>query len=366
MSARALSPTTTPYARLRHAPNADRSGLALCLSGGGFRGALFHLGAVRRLNELGILSTVKTVSAVSGGTTLAAHLVNTFPLWSGRRVDSETWEREIAAPFRQFTSWNLSAWAVLKGWLPWFWSTNAAVECLARTLEKRGLGALKLQDLPDAPWFTFCATDLVSGTQWVFDKTSDDPWNVATAVAVSSWMLPPFTGSKLRRISLADGGVSDYRGVEPVWRTHEFVLVSDGGGAYQPQWGQSLLWSLTRLVGTVSHHAQLFQKRWLLASLMSGAISGGYWGIDSSPLHYQMDRSKRFLGYSPELARDVIATIRSDFDEYQTPRRRCSRTTVICSLMQPSGRISRISRRSTPNFGFHTRPGYLSRKSVTH
>lgn len=34
--------------------------LALCLSGGGFRAALFHVGALRRLNELGILSKSRT------------------------------------------------------------------------------------------------------------------------------------------------------------------------------------------------------------------------------------------------------------------------------------------------------------------
>ena len=55
-----------------------RSGLALCLSGGGFRASLFHLGAVRRLNELGILSKVTTISSVSGGSILSAHLATTL------------------------------------------------------------------------------------------------------------------------------------------------------------------------------------------------------------------------------------------------------------------------------------------------
>jgi len=48
------------------------SRIALCLSGGGFRAALFHLGAFRRLNELGILSTVDSIASVSGGSILAA------------------------------------------------------------------------------------------------------------------------------------------------------------------------------------------------------------------------------------------------------------------------------------------------------
>jgi NTE family protein len=33
--------------------------VAVCLSGGGFRAALFHLGALRRLHELGILQKVR-------------------------------------------------------------------------------------------------------------------------------------------------------------------------------------------------------------------------------------------------------------------------------------------------------------------
>ena len=35
-------------------PEEDR-GWALCLSGGGFRATLFHLGSLLRLNELGVL-----------------------------------------------------------------------------------------------------------------------------------------------------------------------------------------------------------------------------------------------------------------------------------------------------------------------
>ena len=34
-------------------PSADRRGVAVCLSGGGYRAALFHLGGLTRLNELG-------------------------------------------------------------------------------------------------------------------------------------------------------------------------------------------------------------------------------------------------------------------------------------------------------------------------
>src|SRR5947209_3396987 len=41
-------------------------GIALCLSGGGYRAMLFHTGALIRLNELGYLPKIDRVSSVSG------------------------------------------------------------------------------------------------------------------------------------------------------------------------------------------------------------------------------------------------------------------------------------------------------------
>ena len=41
--------------------------MGMALSGGGFRATLFHLGALRRLNELNILREIDTFSSVSGG-----------------------------------------------------------------------------------------------------------------------------------------------------------------------------------------------------------------------------------------------------------------------------------------------------------
>lgn len=46
--------------------------IALCLSGGGFRATLFHLGVLKRLHELGLLTRVRMLSAVSGGAVTAA------------------------------------------------------------------------------------------------------------------------------------------------------------------------------------------------------------------------------------------------------------------------------------------------------
>jgi predicted acylesterase/phospholipase RssA len=49
-------------------------GMALCLSGGGYRAMLFHLGTLWRLNELGLMKGLKRVSSVSGGSITAGVL----------------------------------------------------------------------------------------------------------------------------------------------------------------------------------------------------------------------------------------------------------------------------------------------------
>jgi NTE family protein len=47
---------------------------ALCLSGGGYRAMLFHVGAVWRLHEAGQLHRLGRVSSVSGGSITAGVL----------------------------------------------------------------------------------------------------------------------------------------------------------------------------------------------------------------------------------------------------------------------------------------------------
>ena len=48
--------------------------IGLCLSGGGYRAAAYHLGALLRLNQAGLLPRLRTVSSVSGGSIVAAFL----------------------------------------------------------------------------------------------------------------------------------------------------------------------------------------------------------------------------------------------------------------------------------------------------
>lgn len=55
-------------------PDQIKQGAWLVLSGGGYRATLFHLGALRRLNELGLLHRMDVISSVSGGREVAPFL----------------------------------------------------------------------------------------------------------------------------------------------------------------------------------------------------------------------------------------------------------------------------------------------------
>lgn len=59
------------------------AGIGLTLSGGGFRATLFHLGVVAFLRDEGVLSEVRHLCTVSGGSILGAHLVLHWENYNG-------------------------------------------------------------------------------------------------------------------------------------------------------------------------------------------------------------------------------------------------------------------------------------------
>ena len=91
---------------------ADRGEKALWLSGGGYRAALFHLGALTRLNELGLLAQIGTVGAVSGGSILAALLATRVP-WPLQGAYRD-WPERVAEPMRAIARRNARARAFLR------------------------------------------------------------------------------------------------------------------------------------------------------------------------------------------------------------------------------------------------------------
>lgn len=323
-----------------------RRGIALCLSGGGFRAALFHLGALRRLNELGILSQVDTISSVSGGSIMSAHLATRLASWPARRATVGEWDTTVAAPFRAFTSKDLRTGAILKRGLPWNWfDSTTGVKALEQAYAER-LTSLLLADLPASPRVVICATDMAFGVNWVFERTrvgdyqagyaSPVPgWPLARAIAASSCFPPifdplpidlppdqlrggdapagPKRDASIKGLRLSDGGVYDNLALEPVWKDHAVVLVSDGGGIFPTMGDAGPIWRLERYVAIQGHQAAAVRKRWLISSFTSGVLQGTYWGIGSATDHYGPQAPN---GYSADVVAERIANIRTDLDAF--------------------------------------------------
>lgn len=330
--------TASRHALDGFAPEKQRQGLALCLSGGGFRAALFHLGALRRLNELGILSAVDTVTAVSGGSILAAHLAATLQPWPTPGDPVGDWDARVVEPFRRIAARNVRTPAILRRLLPWNWfSSSTGVRTLARICERVVTG-LRLVGLPTRPRFVFCSTDMEFGVNWEFrrDQLGDyqvgyaatpPDWPVARAVAASSAFppvfnplpvdLPPeaFKGGQQRMtdLRLTDGGVYDNLGIEPVWKSHATLLVSDGGAPFDFEPDRGLLRRLKRYADIIGGQVAALRKRWLVSNFIAGTLRGTYWGVASAVESYEQPG---FPGYSRKLVDDRIASVRTDLDAF--------------------------------------------------
>jgi NTE family protein len=337
--------SATAYALKEYTPQRERQGLGLCLSGGGYRATLFHLGVLRRLNELNILGKLRTISSVSGGSIAAAHLATVIAWPLDKPLDY--WETRVAEPLRAFTRKNIRTGPIFQRLLPRHWfKPSTAVAALAERYE-RELTGLRLEKLPPQPNFVLCATDMAFGIDWIFTrekmgsalpgyiKPVPPDWPLARSVAASSCFPPifnplpmPFSPAEykggllqpgperdkpLADLRLTDGGVYDNLGLEPVWKDHAQVLVSDGGAIFHYEGDKSLIWRLQRYVAINGAQALSLRKRWLISNFISGEMQGAYWGIGSARNSYNRNDT---LGYSKELASKIIANIRTDLDAF--------------------------------------------------
>ena len=325
-------------------PESNRAGVALCLSGGGFRAALFHLGAIRALNELDVLPQVKAIASVSGGSVLAAFLAraDVWPLQ--RKLDHEEWEQKIARPFRRFVSRDRRTKPILLGLFP----KHSAVDLFADEI-RSALDEHSLRTLPMCPQFIFCASDLTFGGLWRFEREqvgdaeigfaeTKPPYDsLALAAAVSACIAPHFApyvfpfreaefrngriepGDPLRKVgkvTLNDGGTYDNLGLEAVWRDYATVLVSDGGAPHLPMGDTWFSRMKGRTIGSSTLNDQmgrLARRRWFIANIQNSTFKGAYWGINTTPRNHS---TRCNYGYSRDFVRTRIARIRTDLDAF--------------------------------------------------
>jgi NTE family protein len=290
---------------------------ALCLSGGGYRAMIFHVGALWRLNQLAWLPRLGRVSSVSGGSITAGVL---GLAWGRLRFEhgvAQAFEEEVVAPLRRMARTGVDVSAVAVGALPFV----SAAHRVAAAYREHLYGKATLRDLPrdeDGPRFVINATSVQTGALFRFSrpfvadyhvgKFVDPDVPIADAVAASS-AFPPFLSpadvslARLRyeegsgdaayagfreKAVLTDGGVYDNLGLETAWKRHETLLVSDGGGAMDAEVAPAHDWArhVVRVLNLIDNQVRSLRKRTLIGAYEARLRTGTYWGIRTNLADY--------------------------------------------------------------------------------
>lgn len=315
-------------------PDDPPRGLGICLSGGGYRAMLFHLGTILRLNELGLLHGAARISSVSGGSITSAML--------GLRWRSIVWNQTprgkvatnlgtlLVDPIRSLASTTIDVIPTFLGALPGV----SAADMIASKYRKHLFSDATLQSLPDhgapidsqdrGPRFIINATNIKTGVLWRFSrnymadytigKSSRPTVPLSIAVAASS-AFPPILSPVVLSLAgltwdaddtaavnqshrdeavLTDGGVYDNLGLEPVVKNCRTVFVSDAGDGAE-RWDEGAakhyLAQLTRVFWIQRQQAAARRRIELMDRFRHASDSeadeywrrGAFWAITTDP-----------------------------------------------------------------------------------
>jgi NTE family protein len=300
-----------------------RDGIALCLSGGGYRAMLFHVGVLIRLNEFGILKQLNRVSSVSGGSITAGVLgMNWKKLAFNASGVADNLPEMLIQPIRKMAGTTIDASSIVGGVL---WRGTVA-EWVSSKYSDLLFGNATLQDLPDdteGPRFVLNATNVQSGALFRMSRPYVGDYRIgrihhmklplSTAVAASSAFPPvlspmtidtnpadfrPDNGSDLCRrpftdtVVLSDGGVYDNLGLETAME-YRTLLVSDAGGKMAPEEEPASNWAehSKRILDIVDDQVRNLRKRMLINAFQATGPekrAGSYWSIRSNIRNYEL------------------------------------------------------------------------------
>ena len=288
-------------------------GIALCLSGGGYRAMLFHAGALWRLNEIGILTKLARISSVSGGSITAGVLgLRWHNLGFDARGISSVFAEAIVQPIRALAGKTIDEGAIVGGIL----LPGTVAEKIADSYRTYLFANATLQDLPaDPPRFVINATSVQTGALFRFSRPFIADYRIgmipnptielAVAVAASSafppilsplklaldpqsWAPPSGYSSEdlhaepyLSEAVLTDGGVYDNMGLETAWKNYKTILVSNGGGKMEPSADPPNDWArhALRINEIIDNQVRSLRTRQVIGAFEAGDRTGTYWGI---------------------------------------------------------------------------------------
>lgn len=265
--------------------------IGVALSGGGQRAAAFHLGVLKKLYEFDILNRVRTISAISGGSIIAAYFLlnkDNFEKFYTDFREKLKLNLEWRILFARDFVWKLSLLLflllgliycfftfdnylflilliplvlILKFSLIIFPTSNA----LQKVYDKVLYNEKSLKELPDYPKIIFNSTNLQTGTLMTFSKNevNDSSYffkynyvpkffieqiRISFAVTASTSFAPLISPVKFNkkqivdyeklnerkiRPELVDGGIYDNQGIYKLNKDNlQIIICSDASSPY--------------------------------------------------------------------------------------------------------------------------------------
>ena len=333
--------------------NFENCKFALALSGGGYRATLFHLGSLRRLNEIGWINRIERMTAVSGGSLLVGFILSQCPNVFDRHavLSDEIWQVEVSDKVHRFVKNDLRTIQTLK---------NVTVNLILRKrrlsntisrLNKLYGSNLTLSDFPynDTknerwPEIFILATDIVNAQAFRFSNNPKMSGNssvglcdlsfmdLATACATSA-SFPPLFGpvnlghqlskhstkltkelnlGMLNEIALSDGGLYDNLGKNLIANGPDNLvrLFSDAGNPYSPSttWTKDSRVLLKYMQLMSSFVSRLNFQMIRLIRKNDYAFWGAQFPIDGA--------DPNILGFSKNHVNNYLEKIRTDLDYF--------------------------------------------------
>lgn len=316
MSTKNSEDLAAPTTEIGDSAGKPESGKALCLSGGGYRAMLFHVGTLLRLNELGLLRDLDRISSVSGGSITAAVLgMNWRAIQFDKSGTGKNLKECLVDPIREMASKTIDDVSVLSG----IFGPGSISDKIVKHLREILFDERTLQDLPDQPRFIINATSVQTGVLVRFSKRHLADYKIglirnptqqlAVAVGASSAFPPVLSPARIdvkaedwaneergplhakpytTDLVLCDGGVYDNLGLETAWKRCRTVFVSDGGGLMAPEGEPKSDWArhAIRINSIIDSQVRSLRKRQVVGSYLRGERDGAYWGIRSHVSDY--------------------------------------------------------------------------------
>lgn len=319
--------------------------IALCLSGGGLRATLFHLGLIRALRDHGFgdgpaLQRIREIYSVSGGSILAAHLIQHWQSYCGDEAAFAEQEKKI----RDFARRNVRD-RVLRRWVASLSiaSRTPLLQAEYRSLLGRGTLAECYPDAgPRPPRLHILATSFKTGELCSFScdrfeivRRKDKKWTTVTedgsrlpltyAVAASSAFPPMFPPLALTHtmlgvapkdefpLYLSDGGVYDNLGFEKFLADQSsgaskatMLIGSNAGGSFKTE-------AKTRFAGPFSRNMRANDI------MMRRVLEGTEDAIQRLPdvryVPVKIGDTSEDANLSPDIQRE-LRSVRTDLDHF--------------------------------------------------